>query len=163
MFPSRKRFLEGLLDKKIITGTRLYLTSGFASYLRHNYKEEHLPEFSNVSTGSISVIHVQMGESHMIEGSHSCQLWIYRRLDPSAVVFDYTRTKVPYSALTQNLSLHMSRKGIPPQVNIVHNPSQFNWQHKAVAALNEIGVNVTIKDVLSDEDYLRYKRFHGIR
>jgi len=162
MFSSRKFFLEGLLKKKLITHTRLYLSPGAASYLRQNYKAEHLPNYSMVMDGGKSIIYVQMSNAHLIEGSHSCYLWIYRDLDTSAIVFDYERTRVTYSSLTQGLSQKMRLKGTPPQDNITHNPANFSWQRRAIDTLRNIGVNITSKDVLSDEDYSRYIRYHGV-
>ena len=162
MFPSRKKFLEGLLDEDLITNTRLYLSAGASAYLKHEYEAKHLPNYSHVD-GLKSIIHVQLGESHIIEGSHTCYLWIYPRLDPSAIVFDHAKTSVSYRSLTQGLSDRMSVKGTPHLTNITHSPANFSWQHKAITALNSIGVNVNAKDVLSKEDYFKYRRRYGVR
>ena len=163
MFPARKRFLEGLLDKNMITGTRLFLAHGFSSYLRHNYKKEHLPNFSNVSTGSISVIHIQLGKAQMIEGSHSCQLWVYKSLNTDAIVFDYTKKYATYASLTSGLSTRMYDENNKPLLvdSIRHHPP-LNWQHDAIQALRVAGVNVSAKDVLVSDDYFKYKRKYGV-
>ncbi|SHI01798.1 EH signature domain-containing protein [Desulfofustis glycolicus] len=160
MFPSRKHFLEGLLDKQLITGTRLYLDSGAIHYLRQNYKKEHLPNYSQVD-GQRSIIHVELKSTHLIEGSHSCYLWIYPRLHESALVFDYTKTQVTYSSLTQGLSDAMAVKGTPSSANITHFPVNFNWQHKAIEELQSIGININARDVLPPEDYHEYLRLYG--
>lgn len=161
MFASRKKFMEGLLNKQLVTGTRLYLSPSAASYLRKNYKREHLPNFSIVTDGGKSLIHVQLGSAHMIEGSHSCKLWIYEGLDPSAIVFDFSATHVSYSSLTQGLSTRMWEKGYPCKAAITHRPHSFNWQHNAIVALRSVGVPVGPKDVLKVEDYRKYKRIYG--
>lgn len=160
MFPSRKQFMEGLLNNHLVTGTRLYLSARAAGYLKRNYKREHLPSFSTVDGGT-SLIHVQLGSAHMIEGSHSCKLWIYKELDPSAIVFDYSRTNVAYSSLTMGLSRIMSSKGYPPKADITHRPHSFNWQHNAIDALQAVGVSIKPKDVLTADDYYKYKRLYG--
>ena len=100
MYPARKHFMEGLLNKQLVTGTRLYLSLSAESYLRRTYKPEHLPSYSVVTDQGKSLIHIQIGGVHLVEGSHSCQLWIYEALDPSAIVFDYAKTRVTYSSLT---------------------------------------------------------------
>jgi len=165
MYPARKRFLEGLLDKNLISNTRLFLTQGFISYLKRNYKPEHLPSFSRVTTGSISVIHIQFrdSEANIIEGSHSCQLWVYKSLNPSAVVFDLNKSGATYSALTSGLNSKMKDdNGVPLLIeNIIHHPP-LNWQNKAINALDIAGVKISARDVLTDEDYLRYKRSYGV-
>lgn len=162
MFPSRKNFLEGLLEKGLVIGTRLYLSYGAARYLRENYKNEHLPNFSTVTDGDRSIIHVTLDGAHLIEGSHSCYLWVYKDLDESAIVFDYNNKNVRYSSLTGDMGHSMEQKGTPPVANITHNPSNFNWQHNAIQTLNRIGIGIKAKDVLSREDYLLYKRRYGV-
>lgn len=162
MFPSRKKFLEGLLDKELITGTRLYLSAGAKSYLHKNYDPTHLPNYSNIIDGSRSIIHVELGKAHMIEGSHNCYLWIYPKLDSSAIVFDYEKDRVTYSSLTRGLSYEMKRKRTPHKENIMHNPTRFAWQHKAIKTLSSIGINISPEDVLSQKDYSLYKRSYGI-
>ncbi len=161
MFPARKSFLEGLLKKQLITNTRLFLTSGAVSYLRRHYKEKHLPIFSRVD-GNRSIIHVDLGGVHLVEGSHSCYLWIYPKMHESAIVFDYSETYVTYRSLTQGLSDDMYAKGTPSRVNITHNPTNFSWQHKAIVELKSIGVNITAKDVLPRSDYYQYLQRHGV-
>ncbi len=162
MFPSRKFFLDGLLDKELVTNTRLYLSEGAKRYLHSNYDAEHLPNFSTITGDSRSIIHVELGGVHLIEGSHNCYLWIYPKLDSSAIVFDYEQNRVTYSSLTRSLSSKMRMKGTPHKDNITHNPTNFSWQHKAVKTLNDIGVKIAPKDVLSQEDYALYKRLYGI-
>ena len=170
MYPSRKRFLEGLFDAGYITHTRLYLSWSAANYLKRNYKSEHLPSFSSVD-GNKSIIHVQLGDRHIIEGSHSCYLWVYRSLDESATVFDYNKTSESYSGLTSNLGRMMRNKGFPPIDNIQHREFKdkggrqiktWYWQRKAVKALNSIGVGIKMQDVLTDTDYSSYIRSYGV-
>lgn len=161
MFPSRKGFLEGLYDKGLITETRLYLSRGADLYLRNNYKPEHLPIYSMVQNGDRSIIYVQLGDTHIIEGSHSCYLWIYPKLDSSAIVFNHNRPVVSYSDLTQGLSHKMSELDCPPEANITHHPVNFSWQRKAIEVLRRIGVNISAKDVLTQKDYIKYLKKQG--
>lgn len=160
MYPARKHFIEGLLRKQLVTGSRLFLSPGAASYLRTVYKQEELPNYSIVTTESKSVLHIQLGNVHLIEGSHSCRLWIYGELDASANVFDYSKSHFTYSSLAQGLSKKMLQKGIKHKADIVHYPA-LRWQHKAILALRELGVPIDPKDVLTPEDYRVYKRQYG--
>jgi hypothetical protein len=164
MFPSRKKFLEGLLDKELITNTRLYLAQGAESYLKKNYEPEHLENYnySTIKGDARSIIHVQLGEVHLIEGSHSCYLWIYPKLDPSAIVFDYAKKNVPYKSLTNDMCGKMNRCGTPLKESITHSPVNFSWQRKAIKTLNSIGVKISPEDVLSQKDYSLYIRQHGM-
>lgn len=162
MYPSRKHFLEGLYVNKLIQNTRLYMSRQMAYFLKRNYKPEHLPDFSIVADGDKSIIYVNLGNAHLIEGSHSCYLWIYKFLDPSATVFDYAKTQETYRGLTSGLDWKMGEKGYGSSANITHNPSNFSWQRKAIETLKELRVAVTMKDVLTNEDYRTYVRDHGV-
>lgn len=162
MFPSRKYFLEGLHNRGVITHTRLYLSRDAATYLERIYKGEDLPSYSIVSNGDKSIIHVELGDSHIIEGSHSCYLWIYKRMHRSSIVFDYSIEKASYSSLTVDLSHKMRLKKTPHLTNITHNLVNFGWQHEAIKSLNSIDVAISAQDVLSDKDYKLYKRRYGV-
>ena len=160
MYPARKQFMEGLLNKQLVTGTRLFLSYAAERYLKRNYRPEHLPNYSVVD-GYRSLIHIQLGRAHMIEGSHNCKLWIYDRLDASAVVFDYSKNQFTYQSLTSGLSYKMATFGIRHRADISHSPHNYTWQNKAIGALKEIGISIESKDVLSIEDYKKYKRRYG--
>lgn len=162
MFSSRKMFLEGLLDKELITNTRLYLAQGAKSYLLKNYKPEHLKNYSTIKGDARSIIHVQLGKVQLIEGSHSCYLWIYPKLDPSAIVFDYAKTNVSYHSLTGGMSLKMKRCHTPYKEKITHSLVNFFWQRKAINTLNSIGIKVSPEDLFSEEDYRKYLDLYGI-
>jgi len=161
MYPARKQFMEGMLNKQLVTGTRLFLSHDAECYLKDNYKPEHLPSYSCVN-GAQSVIHIQLDSVQMIEGSHNCKLWIYERLDPSAIVFDYSKNQVSYQSLTGGLRDQMVMLGVYHKEDITHNPSNFNWQHKAIKALQDLGVAIEPKDVLMEGDYRKYKRLYGV-
>ncbi|GBU09474.1 transcriptional regulator [Gammaproteobacteria bacterium] len=158
MYLARKAFLEGLLAAGEITHTRLYLTKGAANYINRNYKPEHIPEYSEVK-GSNSLIHVQMGDAHMIEGSHNCKLRIYAKLDPAALVFNYNRKSFDYYELTTGFPYFALEE-------ITHNGVKLNWQKKALSVLNNIGITLQPEDVLDEEgkrlynDLLRNKQWY---
>lgn len=158
MFPARKQFLQGLLDKKCVTGVRLYLTPKFTLYLQKHYQKEHLPKFSTVD-GDTSIIYVQLGKTHLIEGSHSCKLWIYRGLPQDALVFNNNNRSASYSALTSGMGSHMKdAKGEKLLIDtVVHHP-HLTWQNKAIAAINQTDVKIHPRDVLTEADYQDYKR-----
>ncbi|MDO6718705.1 EH signature domain-containing protein [Psychrosphaera sp. 1_MG-2023] len=161
MFPARKQFLEGLYDKKLIKNTKLYMCKNMARFLNNKYKEEHLPDFSIVEDGEKSIIYVDLGNAHIIEGSHQCQLWIYRSMHESAPVLKYEKQKKSYRGLTMGLHEAMSRYGKGAYDHFVHSPGSFSWQRRAVRILSNLGVPVTVKDVLTADDYRSYVRRFG--
>lgn len=161
MYPSRKNFLEGVFEKDLVENSRLYLSRQAERYLKQNYKRDELPNYSVVRDQDKSIIYLKLKNAHVIEGSHSCYLWIYPHLHETAVVFNYNLTTPSYSDLTSGLSSKMINKGCGPSAKIQHNPSNFNWQYQGVEALKSLGMNVNGRDVVSAEDYKRYKRLYG--
>ncbi|GIU15823.1 MULTISPECIES: EH signature domain-containing protein [unclassified Shewanella] len=161
MYPSRKNFLEGVFEKDLVENSRLYLSRQAERYLKLHYKKDELPNYSVVSDQDKSIIYLKLKNAHVIEGSHSCYLWIYPNLHEDALVFNYNRTTPSYSELTNGLAAKMAIKGCRPSARIQHNPTNFNWQYQGVEALKSLGMNVTGLDVLSTEDYKRYKRLYG--
>ncbi len=161
MYPARKRFLEGLYDNKVILNTRLYMSRKMAQYLRKTYKAKHLPDFSLVTDDNRSIIYVDIGNAHLVEGSHSCYLRIYKSLDASATVFNYAKSKQTYDGLTSRLEGQMANLGHHSLANIIHKPTNFSWQRKAIETLKDLRVPVTMKDVLTPDDYRAFVRRFG--
>lgn len=161
MFPSRKKFLEGLYDRKLIKNTKLYMCRHMAHFLNSKYKKEHLPDFSIVEDGEKSIIYVDLENAHLVEGSHQCQLWIYRRLHDSAPVLQYEKQRQSYRSLTKGLHESMERYGQGAYDYFTHSPSNFSWQRRAVKSLKELRVPVTMKDVLTPDDYRVFVRRFG--
>ncbi|HBC0002754.1 EH signature domain-containing protein [Vibrio parahaemolyticus] len=163
MYPSRKCFLEGMFDAGVISNTRLYLSQDAARYLKRNYNPKHLPSFSTVKDGDKSIIYVQMNGAHMVEGSHSCYLWLYKHLDSSVCVFNYDIVRPTYSQLTSGINNQMTRLSSGAEAKITHSPIGYSWQRKALTVLRGLGIKLTPKDVLSNEDYIDFKQRYGVR
>jgi hypothetical protein len=165
MYPARKHFLEGLFDAGLISHTRLYMSRSAEHFLKRNYDKEHLPNYSLVSDGDKSIIYVQLTGAHLIEGSHSCYLWIYKHLTPDICVFNYSKTRPTYGQLTTGIHNQMVKGGVSmgAKAKITHNPTNFSWQRKALDELQELGIKVTPKDVLSESDYKKFKQQFGTR
>jgi len=140
MFPSRKKFLENLLNKNLILHTRLYLTTQAQNYLRENYDKKDLPNYSTVS-GDKSIVYVQLTGAHLIEGTHSCFLWVYHKLAESALVYDYDQSEASYFELTQNLHSQMRAVGRGSFAKITHSPQ--SWENQAIETLKRLGIDAS--------------------
>jgi hypothetical protein len=162
MFPSRKKFLEGMHDAGAINHTKLYLTKKADAYIRRTYKPEHIPEYSIVEDGERSIIYAELTNGHMIEGSHNCQIWFYNSLDETATVLKYGKQRKSYRDLTIDLNHMMARKGHGAIDHFTHSPQNFNWQHKSLKTLQRMRIKIRAEDVLVASDYKAYKRIYGI-
>ncbi len=162
MFPSRKHFLEGMFEAGTIVHTKLYLSKKADRYIRKNYREEHVPAYSTVEDGDRSIIYAELTSGHMIEGSHNCQIWFYKKLHESAPVLNFGEQNARYRSLTVGLHESMYEYGCEAYDHFTHSPSNFSWQRRSLDALKEMGVQIKASDVLSEEDYNRYKRLYGV-
>ena len=162
MFPARKKFLEGLHDKKLIKNTKLYLSRRMEYFLTQRYERRHLPNFSIIEDSEKSIIYVDLETAHLVEGSHQCQLWIYRTLHDSAPVLHYNKQRMSYRSLTMGLNESMERHGHGAYDYFTHSPTNFSWQRKAVQSLKDLSVPITMKDILTANDYRSYVRKFGV-
>jgi len=163
MFPARKKFLEGLYDRKLIKNTKLYLSDRMASFLNRKYKKEHLPDFSIINDSEKSIIYVDLETAHLVEGSHQCQLWIYRTLHDSAPVLQYNKQRKSYRSLTMGLHESMENYGQGAFAYFTHSPAHFSWQRRAVQSLKALSVPITMKDILTADDYRAFVKRFGVR
>ncbi|MEQ3657532.1 MAG: EH signature domain-containing protein [Glaciecola sp.] len=163
MFPSRKHFLEGMHEAGTIVHTKLYLSKKAENYILGHYKEEHIPDYSIVEDGDRSIIYAELTKGHMIEGSHNCQIWFYKDLHESAPVVQFGKQRLRYDELTGRMSRKMQARGYGVFEHFTHVSSEtYKWQQKSVDALKRMGVKIKASDVLSKEDYKKYKRMYGV-
>ncbi len=156
MYPSRKRFLEGLLEQELVTGTRLFLTYEAEGYVKRYYKTEHLPSYSMVEgSGAKPLIHVSLSGVHIVEGTHSCKFWVYEKLADSAAVFNYNKSRFTYRDLTAGLNERMIVEQNEGCCAAIQHSGQ--WQVKAAIALKEAGVDIDASTLLTPADYQTYK------
>lgn len=162
MFPSRKHFLEGLHESGAIVHTKLYLSNKAIKYIKKNYKPEHIPDYSRVIDGDRSIIYAELANGHMIEGSHNCQIWFYKELHSSAPVLQYGAKRENYRSLTTGLNERMERFGYGSFAHFTHLPTSYSWQRRSIEALRNMNVQIKPSDVLSKDDYNKYKRLYGV-
>ena len=160
MYPARKKFMEGLLDKELVLHTRLFLSRRADQYLKKNYEQSALTQYEVIDQQDKSLIYIQLDGAHLIEGSHSCYLWIYKNLISTACVYNYSRKKFAYFELTQALAAQQVREGMPKPANITHSPN--SWQRHAVAELRNCSVDIVLKDVIDAREYDIQRRLYGV-
>ncbi|SDJ58204.1 EH_Signature domain-containing protein [Ferrimonas sediminum] len=143
MFPARKRFLEGLFDNGFVKGSRLYLSRGAARYVRRHIHKDDLPKFDTVRDQDKSIIYLDLGDIHLVEGSHNCKLWLHQNLAPNTILRTYSTSQPSYFELTQGI---VSRDHIA----ITHTPN--TWITNALEAMRYFGISVSAEQVMSKKD-----------
>lgn len=165
MFPGRKRFLGGLIENGVVVESRLFISRGADFYLRRNYSKEELPNYALVKDTDKSLIYLRVGHCHLVEGSHTCKLWIFPRLPAESNITNYSKEQFSYRELTSKLlDLYLSEAGESTQYeSIVHrNSDRFIWENRAIEFLKDQGVSLDIELLFSKADYQRYKRMYGV-
>ncbi len=165
MYPSRKRFLEGLIDQGLVTNSRLFINPRAEMFLKRGYKKEDLPEYASVKDSQRSMIYLQVGNLHMVEGSHNFKLWIFPKLPSASKILDYQKTHFNRLDLSSYLeSRYYSEFGpnATRPADITHTPANFSWQHKAIQYLKQRGVKVDVEKLFTKKDYSMYIRLKGL-
>ena len=165
MFPARKTFLEGLHRQGLIFESRLFISSSAEWFVERNYRRQDLPTYARVNDAYRSMIYLKIGDYHMIEGSHSFKLWIFKDIPAEASIFDYaakyfSATELSYGL--ESLCLKKAPNDSQRPVKIIHNPHSFGWQAAAISALRQLGVRLDLEQLFSPPDYRDYKSIHGL-
>lgn len=166
MFPSRKLFLEGLHNKNLIGGSRLFVGSDMARYFTRNYDKDEIPKYTKLEEKDICIICLRVGELHMIEGSHNSYLWIFDKLPDGNKLFDYDKKHFRKHelgmGLKQRYMTKFRRKNADPPFNIMHHSASLLWQKKALSAFKKLGLKVKPEWVLSKSDYKEFRERFGL-
>ena len=165
MYPSRKAFLEGLFDQDLILETRLFVSVNADKYLKTHYKHDELPTYeilmSKGEGAHKSLIYIKLPEGEMIEGSHSCYLRIFSPFTKTIPATDYNHKRFNYFTLTSQVDREVEKMMLPKRFKITHNP-ELTWQRKAVEALQQLGMRINAKDVLTTKDAKAFKKKFGV-
>ncbi|UTF51785.1 EH signature domain-containing protein [Desulfomicrobium sp. ZS1] len=163
MFPSRKKFLEGLIKQGLVKHSRLFIGSNADKFFKSIYGYKELPSYARVLDSNRSIIYLHVGNCHMIEGSHSFKLWIFTKLPDDIKILNYTKREFSVSDLSTSIVSECSNK-FPNNfyyTSIVHSPSNFNWQHKAISFLRSAGESLDLEEIFTNNEYSLYKKMYG--
>ncbi|HDL90049.1 MAG TPA: hypothetical protein ENG14_04010 [Thermodesulforhabdus norvegica] len=164
MFPARKTFLEGLLDQKLIQHARLFVGNSPECYLLRSYRKDELPEYAKVKDSYRSMIYLQVGHCHMIEGSHSFKLWLFPRLPTNAGITQYSKRRFDPKELSYDLErLYLDEFGkyVKAPIAVIHYPN-LAWQAAAIKFLQGEGLSLNIEKLIEPGFYRDYKSKYGL-
>ena len=164
MFKARKLFLEGLHKQGLINEARLFVGGSPERYLLGKYKKDELPEYAKVHDTYRSMIYLQIGHCHMIEGSHSFKLWLFPKLPSEAKIRSYSEKTFTPRMLSYGLENHYRQEfgqDAKAPIAVVH---RYNlaWQAAAIKFLQNENIYPDISKLVEPEYYQYYKSRFGL-
>ena len=173
MYPARKRFLEGLLKQNLVTNTRLFISRHMEHYLKKSYKPDELPAYAIVKSDQRSMIYLNVGGVHIIEGSHNRAMYGVPQIPKSSQILNPSIREFQERSLGRGLleqfEVEFKNKYqalgdlYRDQLEVQHKPDKFYWEHIAIEYLKSQKVMVDVEALFTKTNYHMYKRIHGLR
>lgn len=107
-----------------------------------------------------SIIYLDCGDFHIVEGSHNFKLWIYMGL-PSEKMTDYSLSELTHNDLTVRFPNEFS-KNLPNGKKLAIQHSPTSWQKNAIDFLTENGVELDLEKLFDSDKYRRYVNRYGL-
>lgn len=161
MFPARKRFLEGLYEHGFVRNARLMLGNQAEHTVKRVLGKSLTTSYINLrGMTQTSIIYLDCGDFHIIEGSHNFKLWIYMGL-PSEKLNDYSLSELNHFALTNSFPQEY-KKNYPKGelMPIQHSPT--SWQKNAIDFLTQNGIELDLEKLFYKDEYRRYVNRYGL-
>ena len=161
MFPARKRFLEGLYEHGFVRNARLMLGNQAEHTVKRVLGKSLTTSYINLrGMTQTSIIYLDCGDFHIIEGSHNFKLWIYMGL-PSEKLNDYSLSELNHFALTNSFPQEY-KKNYPKGelMPIQHSPT--SWQKNAIDFLTQNGIELDLEKLFYKDEYRRYISRYGL-
>lgn len=162
MFPSRKQFLEGLINQNLVTHSRLFISRQADRFIRRK-RSSHLISYAKVNNSQISLIYLQVNNCIMIEGTHSFKLSIFSRKPQDLPLLDYNKDNFSVDEIRYNTrtACHDEFNNNFDFQEIMHHPSKFSWQNKAINFLRKNDVRIDLEEMFDPNEYRQFIRIHG--
>ncbi len=163
MFLPRKHFLQGLLKQKLILDSRLFLGKKASSFLQRSFKESEMPKYSELRSSDTSVIYLNLGKVHLVEGSHSFTLKAMTKIPTQSLLASYQEKPVADGDFRVLLESQFYREfsGQGERLKSIKHV-HLHWQNQAITFLREEGIHVIPSEMMSSEDYYDYRYRFGI-
>ena len=156
MFEHRAAFLRGLLKRKCIISTRLFLSPEAEKYVKDNWKAEQSPSFAVLNKSQdkgFAAFYIYLGSAHMIEGTHNFALSIMDRLPEqselnSAFTIEYIDDSRDLGVgIQEQYNNEFGKTG-----NFLRKTHHISgrWRFDAVEHLQRLGIRILEDDVISD-------------
>ena len=163
MYPPREHMLRALFRKKLVKGTRLFLSDEARNYvLQHLKNEKYVPSFARISDYAqpgFAMFYLNLGSVHMIEGTHNFKVRLYDKLPPRTPLQDYSSS---VSAAAMRAIGSKYRYYFGNENGVLEQVHQGKWQSKVLNFMIRHGIrNLNESDVMDRSDF--YSMLQGRR
>jgi hypothetical protein len=143
MFPARKTFLESLYQTGMISRTRLFLSNDAIEYIQNQYHPEDRPMYAQVSHKNKSIIYMQVGRVHLIEGTHNYSARLLDRLPESSGITDQQKKKFVLTELATGLDQkYVSEFHDSEHLYVIPHDTHNAWQRKLLEIFAKFNINL---------------------
>ena len=145
MFPSRKSFLESIYKTGMIVNTRLFLSNDAVEFIEKRYDDEERPLFAQINHKNKSLIHIQIGQVHLIEGTHNYSARVLDRLPSEHPIIDHQQKRFMLTELTTGLDQsYINEFKDNSNLFIVPHDIHNAWQRKLTEIFKNFDIHVEI-------------------
>ena len=155
MYPDRACFLQGIFQKKLVRGTRLFLGTDAKRYIERTCRDQYLPYSTPIldsQSKDLAVFYLNLGKAHIIEGTHNFKLKILSQIPPNSALSGYKSQTEQSDFKTRLKSQYEKAFGQGGYFEKVH---LGNWRRDAVAYLRSLDIPLFESDVMSNESFHR--------
>lgn len=156
MFVDRKKFIEGIYEQGLVRRTRLFLGNKAYSAVRAQLADSGILQYVARIAGTHSttaVVYMDLGNAHVIEGSHS---WSLRAFDdlPDASILDPQKRSFTFYDLGPDMARRYVSRFEKPYFERTHQGD--TWMGDVAADLKSRGVELNAVSLLSRTALRRY-------
>jgi hypothetical protein len=145
MFPARKAILESLYQTGMITQTRLFLSNDAVDYIEKQYETEDRPMYAQISHKNKSIIYMQVGRVHLIEGTHNYSARLLDRLPESSGITDQRRKKFVLPELATGLDQkYVDEFQDSKHLYVIPHDIHNAWQRKLTKIFQKFGIHLLL-------------------
>lgn len=163
MFKTRKKFMEGLLELKLIKSSRLFLGYEAASNLKRTKGSEQLTAYAGLNSSDTSIIYLNVDGLHMIEGTHNFAVKVMDQIPDDVPVLNYGITHFNDDKFRARVKrVYFREFGTDDGYIEANHDRHLNWQYKLINYFEEYGVEIPPDKVLTRVEYRKYKEKFGV-
>jgi len=159
MYPDRQQFLRGLQRGGFVRETRLYMPENPRQFARRSLPTQLGHTISLLEgTPDQSVIYIDCGEFHIVEGSHNFKIWIHSG-QAHPILTDRRRLRTNINQLRKDVPLFYEQKGRKTK-GISHNGI---WQYSALDFMRrDLNVEIQPSTMMTASTYQQMRERKGM-